>query len=189
MQANKKHSFHSWRKLSEERRCQSPERSGAEGRGSEHGAGLVYAPSRAAQAGLTGGADRSARLRRERNVGKKDQPKAEPKNGGKALNEPDFLLAGSGIELPCRRVIGVPETILGQPGRDRKSCEIADLNRRRSAPCPCALHLRQAIGAYKLMHQVCGLSTVVHRRSARVKFQFSSDAPSEIVCNSRKRSA
>ena len=52
----KKHSFHSWRKLSEGRRCQSSERSGAAGRGSEHGAGLVFAPRRAAQAGLTGGA-------------------------------------------------------------------------------------------------------------------------------------
>src|SRR5258707_9213314 len=75
----KKHSFHSWRGVSEERRCQSPERSGAAGRGSEHGAGLVYAPRRAAQAGLTGGADRSSRLRRETNVVKQDQPKAELK--------------------------------------------------------------------------------------------------------------
>src|SRR5215472_1057870 len=41
------------------RRCQSPERSGAEGRGSEHGALLVFAPRRAAQAGLTEGAERS----------------------------------------------------------------------------------------------------------------------------------
>jgi len=79
LQANKKHSFHSWRKLSEGRRCQSPKRSGAEGRGSEHGAGLGYAPRRAAQAGLTGGADRSGRLRRETNFAKKDQPKAEPR--------------------------------------------------------------------------------------------------------------
>src|SRR5580700_12349469 len=62
------------------RRCQSPERSGAWGRGSEHGAILVYAPRRAAQAGLTGGADRSSRLRRETNVRKEDQPKAEPLN-------------------------------------------------------------------------------------------------------------
>jgi len=76
----KKHSFHSWRKLSEGRRCQSPERSGAAGRGSEHGAGLVYAPRRAAQAGLTGGADRSSRLRWETNVAKNGQPKAEPKS-------------------------------------------------------------------------------------------------------------
>jgi hypothetical protein len=38
-------------------RCQSPERSGAAGRGSEHGAVLGYAPRRAAQAGLTEGAD------------------------------------------------------------------------------------------------------------------------------------
>jgi hypothetical protein len=44
-------------------RCQSPERSGAGGRGSEHGAVLGYARGRAAQAGLTGGADRSGRLR------------------------------------------------------------------------------------------------------------------------------
>jgi|SRR5580704_9570693 hypothetical protein len=62
------------------RRCQSPERSGAEGRGSEHGAVLGYVPRRAAQAGLTGGADRSSRLRREMNVRKEDQPKAEPLN-------------------------------------------------------------------------------------------------------------
>ena len=62
----KKHSFHSWRGVSEERRCQSPERSGAAGRGSEHGAGLVHAPRRAAQAGLTGGAERSSRLRMKR---------------------------------------------------------------------------------------------------------------------------
>lgn len=62
------------------RRCQSPERSGAEGRGSEHGAVLGYAPRRAAQAGLTGGADRSGRLRREANVRKEDQPKAVPLN-------------------------------------------------------------------------------------------------------------
>ena len=75
----KKHSFHSWRGVSEGRRCQSPERSGAAGRGSEHGAGLVYAPRRAAQAGLTGGAERSSRLRWETNVPKKGQPKAELK--------------------------------------------------------------------------------------------------------------
>ena len=55
-------------------------RSGAEpkGRGSEHGALLGYAPRRAAQAGLTEGADRSARLRLETNVRKEDQPKAVP---------------------------------------------------------------------------------------------------------------
>jgi hypothetical protein len=62
------------------RRCQSPERSGAAGRGSERGAVLVYEPRRAAQAGLTGGADRSGRLRRETNVRKEDQPEAEPLN-------------------------------------------------------------------------------------------------------------
>ena len=64
------------------RRCQSPERSGAGGRGSEHGAVLVCAPRRAAHAGLTGGADQSGRLRRETNVRKEDQPKAEPRNLG-----------------------------------------------------------------------------------------------------------
>lgn len=37
------------------RRCQSPERKRSQnGRGSEYGAGLVYAPHGAAQAGLTG---------------------------------------------------------------------------------------------------------------------------------------
>jgi hypothetical protein len=45
--------------MSAGRRCQSPKRSGAEGRGSEHGAVFGYAPRRAAQAGLTVGADRS----------------------------------------------------------------------------------------------------------------------------------
>src|ERR1700722_6507354 len=62
------------------RRCQSPERNGAGGRGSEHGAILGCAPSRAAQAGLTGGADRSSRLRPETNVRKEDQPKAVQRN-------------------------------------------------------------------------------------------------------------
>jgi hypothetical protein len=38
------------------------------GRGSEYGASLVYAPHGAAQAGLTGGADRSSRLRHETDV-------------------------------------------------------------------------------------------------------------------------
>ena len=38
---------------------------------------MLYAPRRAAQAGLTGGADRSSRLRRETKVVKRDQPKAE----------------------------------------------------------------------------------------------------------------
>jgi hypothetical protein len=82
LQANKKHSFHTWRKLSEGRRCQSPERSEAAGRGSEHGVGVVYAPRRAAQAGLTGGAEGSSRLRLETNVARKDQRKAEPKSWG-----------------------------------------------------------------------------------------------------------
>jgi hypothetical protein len=59
LQANKKHSFHSWRWVSGRRRCQSPEQSGAGGRGSEHGAILGYAPARAAQARLTEGAERS----------------------------------------------------------------------------------------------------------------------------------
>jgi hypothetical protein len=77
LQANKKHSFHNWR--GKERRealsISGAERS-PEGRGSEHGALLVYEPRGAAQAGLTGGADRSSRLRRETNVRKEDQPKA-----------------------------------------------------------------------------------------------------------------
>jgi len=46
---------------------------------------LGYAPRRAAQAGLTGGADHSSRLRRETNLLKKAQPKAEPKNRGKVV--------------------------------------------------------------------------------------------------------
>jgi hypothetical protein len=46
----------------------------------------VYAPRRAAQAGLTGGADRSSRLRRETNVANTDQPKAEPKSEELALS-------------------------------------------------------------------------------------------------------
>jgi hypothetical protein len=41
---------------------------------------LGYAPRRAAQAGLTGGADRSGRLRLETNLKKEDQPKAVPLN-------------------------------------------------------------------------------------------------------------
>jgi len=65
--------------MSKERGCQSPERTGAGGRESEHGAGLGYAPRRAAQAGLTGGAERSSRLRRETAVVTKEQPKAERK--------------------------------------------------------------------------------------------------------------
>jgi hypothetical protein len=79
LQANKNHSFHKWR--GKERRealaISGAERS-PEGRGSEHGAVLGYAPRRAAQAGLTEGAERSARLRRETNVRKEDQPKAVP---------------------------------------------------------------------------------------------------------------
>jgi hypothetical protein len=77
LQANKKHSFHNWR--GKERR-EALSISGAEpkGRGSEHGAVLGYVPRRAAQAGLTEGADRSARLRRETNVRKEDKPKAVP---------------------------------------------------------------------------------------------------------------
>src|ERR1700722_4722082 len=62
------------------RRCQSPERSGAYGRGSEQGGVVVYVPRGAAHAGLTAGADRSGRLRRETNVRKEDQPKAVPLN-------------------------------------------------------------------------------------------------------------
>ena len=81
LQANKKHSFHKWRGKSGGRRCHSPERSGAEGRGSEHGAVCVYAPRRAAQARLTGGADRSSRLCDETNVRKKTSRKAEPDSG------------------------------------------------------------------------------------------------------------
>src|SRR5260370_14793599 len=79
LQANKKHSFHNWR--GKERRealsISGAERS-PEGRGSEHGAVLVYEPRGAAQAGLTGGADRSGRLRHETNVPKEDKPKAVP---------------------------------------------------------------------------------------------------------------
>ena len=81
LQANKKHSFHKWR--GKERRealsILGAKRS-PEGRGSEHGALLIYEPRGAAQAGLTGGADRSSRLRRETNVRKEDQPRAEPLN-------------------------------------------------------------------------------------------------------------
>ena len=79
LQANKKHSFHKWR--GNERRealsISGAERS-PEGRGSEHGALLFYKPRGAAQVGLTGGADRNGRLRRETNVRKEDQPKAVP---------------------------------------------------------------------------------------------------------------
>ena len=44
------------------------------GRGSEHGAFLGYAPRGAAQAGLTEGAERSSKLRHETNVEWEDQP-------------------------------------------------------------------------------------------------------------------
>ena len=81
LQANKKHSFHNWRgKERREALSISGAKRSPEGRGSEHGALLVYAPRGAAQAGLTGGADRSGRLRRETNVRKEDQPKAVPLN-------------------------------------------------------------------------------------------------------------
>ena len=83
LQANKKHSFHKWR-VKERREALSisgAERSGAR-RGAEASTAgfLGYAPRKAAQAGLTEGADRSARLRRETNVRKEDQPKAVPLN-------------------------------------------------------------------------------------------------------------
>jgi len=79
LQANKKHSFHEWRgKERREALSISGAKRSPEKRGSEHGALLVFAPRRAAQAGLTGGADRSGRLRRETNVRTEDQPKAEP---------------------------------------------------------------------------------------------------------------
>src|ERR1700687_6305772 len=94
----KKHSFHSWRGVSEGRRCQSPERSGAAGRGSEHGAGLFYAPRRAAQAGWTGGAERSSRLRMKRMWGGTISRKAEPK-ARRVLNEPDSGLVSLRIGL------------------------------------------------------------------------------------------
>src|SRR5216683_5617027 len=103
----KKHSFHSWRGVSEERRCQSPERSGAAGRGSEHGAGLVYAPRRAAQAGLTGGADRRSRFRSETNVVKKDQPKAEPKNREFSVLRALFVSVAVTSALPSATVLCV----------------------------------------------------------------------------------
>ena len=82
MSANKKLSFHSWRKLSAGRRCQSPEHSGAGGRGSEHGAGLLLG---AAQS-CTSGIDRRSRTERQTPRGneccKENQPKAEPKREG-----------------------------------------------------------------------------------------------------------
>jgi hypothetical protein len=66
------------------------------GRGSEHGAILVYVPRGAAQAGLTEGDERSSRLRHETNVEwVKISRQAEPRTVGKVLSEPDFLLAGS----------------------------------------------------------------------------------------------
>jgi hypothetical protein len=78
LQANKKHSFHKWR--GKERRealsISGAERSRRARKRARRGFG--YAPRRAAQAGLTGGADWSGRLRRETNVRKEDQPKAAP---------------------------------------------------------------------------------------------------------------
>ena len=52
------------------------------GRGSEHGALLFFAPRGAAQAGLTEGAERSSKIRYETNVEWKDQPKAAPRIWG-----------------------------------------------------------------------------------------------------------
>jgi len=78
LQANKKHSFHKWR--GKERRealsISGAERSRRARKRARRGFG--DAPRRAAQAGLTGGADWSGRLRRETNVRKEDQPKAAP---------------------------------------------------------------------------------------------------------------
>ena len=108
LQANKKHSFHNWRGKERREALSIPgaERS-PEGRGSEHGALLVYAPRGAAQAGLTGGADRSSRLRRETNVRKEDQPKAVPLN----LEVENLVLSGHvccnlGSSKSCQRVGG-----------------------------------------------------------------------------------
>ena len=57
----------------------SPGAAKRKGRGSEHAAGLGYASSGAAQAGLTEGAERSSRLLHETNVEWwKDQPEAAP---------------------------------------------------------------------------------------------------------------
>ena len=98
VQANKNTRFIIGDGMSAGRHCQSPERSGAEGRGSEHRAVLGYAPRRAAQAGLTGGADRSLRLRRETNVRKED-PRHHvrivwrPQYGNRKLFRSHFLLA------------------------------------------------------------------------------------------------
>ena len=55
------------------------------GRGSEHGALLFFAPRGAAQAGLTEGAERSSKIRHETNVEWKDQPKAAPRIWGNVL--------------------------------------------------------------------------------------------------------
>jgi hypothetical protein len=58
------------------RRCQSPERSGAGGRGSEHGAVLGVCAARSCTSGIDRSrAERSSRLRGETNVLKEDQPK------------------------------------------------------------------------------------------------------------------
>ena len=54
------------------------------GRGSEHGALLFFAPRGAAQAGLTEGAERSSKIRYETNVEWKDQPKAAPRISGRS---------------------------------------------------------------------------------------------------------
>jgi hypothetical protein len=57
---------------------------------------LVYAPGRAAQAGLTEGAERSSRLRHETDVeGEEISRQAAPRTGGTVLSEPDFVLAGA----------------------------------------------------------------------------------------------
>jgi hypothetical protein len=51
LQANKKHSFHKWRGKSGGRRCH-PERSGAEGRGSEHSAVLGVCAAQSCTSGI-----------------------------------------------------------------------------------------------------------------------------------------
>ena len=100
LQANKKHSFHNWRGKERREALSIPgaERS-PEGRGSEHGALLVYEPRGAAQAGLTGGADRSSRLRRETNVRKEEQPKAEPLN----LEVENSVFSGHCLQQPRKQ--------------------------------------------------------------------------------------
>ena len=76
-QANKKHSFHNWRGKEHREALSISERSGAEGRGSEHGAVLGLCAAQSCTSELTEGAERSGRLRRETNVRRDDQPKAE----------------------------------------------------------------------------------------------------------------